>query len=174
MQLSVGDATVIPRSFKNVTALFSCFALQQMSQPGDVLYSWYEGLAPAGVLVVCYWPAKVETAGPWRQLIDISGVKGNEDDGWEMHLLDRVVQAGAEIVTDTLTSHCMTWGSAEEFWQVMTKSGPWHVRRLKFGDAQMDVLKASFFSGFTDTKEPLVHKPFARLLVLKKPLRSSL
>jgi ubiquinone/menaquinone biosynthesis C-methylase UbiE len=172
VELSVGDATVIPRSYDNVTALFSCFALQQMNQPSSVLNSWYESMAAGGILVVCYWPAIVENGGPWRRLIDLSNLKGSQVEGWEKHLLDQVVESGAEILTDTLIPHTMSWTDAEEFWQVMTESGPWHVRRLKFGDAEMESLKAAFLFG--DKKEPLVHRPFARLLVLRKPLRSSL
>ena len=65
----VGDATVVPADLRPLAGVFSCFGLQQMPRPQEVLCAWLAALAPDGVLAVCYWPPpQGQSDAAWRAL----------------------------------------------------------------------------------------------------------
>ncbi len=65
----MGDASAVPPDLAPLAGVFSCFGLQQMPQPEAVLRAWLAGLAPRGVLAVCYWPPPQGQSAPaWRAL----------------------------------------------------------------------------------------------------------
>jgi len=68
----VGDATSVPEELSPIAAVFSCFTLQQMPNPKEVLSSWTESLVPGGILTVCFWPSDAEDSGPWRRMLDLT------------------------------------------------------------------------------------------------------
>lgn len=86
---------------------------------------------------------------------------------------DRVVSLArkeAHIVTDEFRVHEMEWSSKDEFWNAMTRAGPWNAARLKRGDEFVDSLQETVCSVFADN-DNVVHKSRARLLVLRKKER---
>lgn len=111
----VGDATVIPPDLHPISAVFSCFVLQQMPRPEEVLASWTRALAPNGVLCVCYWPHKVESIGPWQRMMEIDPPKGKDYD-WERDLPGLAQKVGADICVDQRIPHTIEWPSAAAFW----------------------------------------------------------
>ena len=65
----VGDATAVPADLRPLAGVFSCFGLQQMPQPPEVLRAWLAALAPDGILALCYWPPPQDQQDPaWRAL----------------------------------------------------------------------------------------------------------
>eukprot|EP00955_Chlamydomonas_euryale_P043690 352673-Chlamydomonas_euryale.AAC.4 len=77
----------------------------------------------------------------------------------------------------------MVWPSVESMWHVMTHGGPWHARRLAFGDAHMDALRSAYGRALRDPRHAhacsgggsggegrVRHTPRARLLVLRRGL----
>lgn len=83
-------------------------------------------------------------------------------------MLDGLPAAGGAVVADAGVTHEMTWPSVDEFWEGMTRAGPWYSRRLQQGDGAMDAARAAFGApggGFEDGGAPVRHAPRARLLV---------
>lgn len=75
----VGDASdlsAVPPG-RLTAAILSVFGLQQMPAPAEVLAAWWRQLAPGGVAAVCYWPGKVEDAGPWQAFAEVSILAAN-------------------------------------------------------------------------------------------------
>ena len=115
VKLFVGDATSVPTRLEPLSAVFSCFVLQQMPRPAEVLAVWTRALKPDGVLCVCCWPKEVESEGPWRRMIEIDPPKSQDED-WEKDIPTLAVAQGAEILSDRLVSHTMEWASVDAFW----------------------------------------------------------
>ncbi|GAX74647.1 hypothetical protein CEUSTIGMA_g2095.t1 [Chlamydomonas eustigma] len=93
------------------------------------------------------------------------------------------------LMEDCLIQHRMTWPSVDTFWKVMTYGGPWHARKLLFGDSYMSELEIMFktelqrhlqfinqdrvhSSGVEslswEDSHVLEHTPCARLLIFQK------
>jgi trans-aconitate methyltransferase len=115
VNLVVGDATSVPARLKPLSAVYSCFVLQQMPRPAEVLAAWTRALTPNGVLCVCYWPKEVESEGPWRRMVEIDPPKSQVED-WERDIPALAVGQGAEVLSDRLVAHPMEWSSVEAFW----------------------------------------------------------
>lgn len=76
---------------------------------------------------------------------------------------------GAVLVADERPSFAMHWACIQEFWQVMTKAGPWHARSLQMGEDHMSALKQDFLAEYTNSDtDSVVHHPRARLIVIQK------
>lgn len=155
-----------------MAAVVSCFVLQQMARPRDVLATWTASLRPGGVLTVLFWPRAVEKEGPWRRLMDLTqaAAGGKPAEDWEAGLLQSAEEAGGVVVCDARISHSMEWESVDAFWEGMTRAGPWHSRRLQYGDEHMEELRAAFLQGYGPDggRQPLQHAPEARLIVLRR------
>jgi hypothetical protein len=55
--------------------------------------------------------------------------------------------------------------------QVMTEGGPWHSRKLQSGEEFMERLRRRFLEMHSPEQQrggQLVHRPFARLVVLRR------
>ena len=159
VKVAIGDATSVPLRLQPVSGILSCFVLQQMPRPAQVVASWTRSLAPNGVLCVCYWPNEVESEGPWRRMMDIDPPKSKEDD-WERDIPALALRDGAEIISDQRISHTIDWDSAEAFWTgslysapcgkrsdlfflpAMTEAGPWNARLLRLGEERMLQLRS--------------------------------
>ncbi|KAG7670491.1 hypothetical protein KSW81_003054 [Nannochloris sp. 'desiccata'] len=148
----------------------SCFALQQLPNPREALAAWTKALAPGGILVACFWPPGMEKEGPWRQLIDTFPPQKKTTEDWGSGVLEDVLRlCSTEVILDTSITHEMSWPSVEDFWERMTRDGPWYSRRVQLGDAYMAEAKKRFMSlGKYDERNseemamPLKHSPVAR------------
>lgn len=93
-------------------------------------------------------------------------------------MLEDTLRLGSiEVILDISITHEMSWPSVEDFWERMTRDGPWYSRRVQFGDAYMEEAKRRFISlGKYDEKNskgmamPLKHRPIARLIVLQRQI----
>lgn len=82
---------------------------------------------------------------------------------------------GCTVILDELISHEMVWPSVADYWEVMTRGGPWYSRRLELGDEKMEETRQQFMTGpYADPNAPLKHSPNARLVVLRRNLMPSL
>eukprot|EP00291_Cryptomonas_curvata_P021430 CAMPEP_0172166158 /NCGR_PEP_ID=MMETSP1050-20130122/8824_1 /TAXON_ID=233186 /ORGANISM="Cryptomonas curvata, Strain CCAP979/52" /LENGTH=256 /DNA_ID=CAMNT_0012836733 /DNA_START=100 /DNA_END=871 /DNA_ORIENTATION=+ len=168
VRLFVGDATSVPAHLKPLSAVFSCFVLQQMPRPAEVLAGWTRALGPDGVLCVCYWPKEVESEGPWRRMVEIDPPKSQDED-WERDIPGLAVAHGAEVLSDRRVSHTIEWSSVEAFWDAMTLAGPWNARLLRLGEERMSQLRDEFLRSYGNTPPaPLRHSPQARILVMRR------
>mmetsp|Transcript_18121 Transcript_18121/g.38992 ORF Transcript_18121/g.38992 Transcript_18121/m.38992 type:complete len:400 (+) Transcript_18121:248-1447(+) len=141
------------------------------------LLSWVRCLAPGGIAIVVLWPSHVEDSGPWRQydraVQRLQQQQQQQQQGtspaaqheqcsstntgngapplteWERSLVEVVMQGveDAVLLSDEMVQHDMQWPDVDTFWEVMTQGGPWHARRLSFGNAYMETLKALFVAG---------------------------
>jgi hypothetical protein len=151
-----------------------------MPCPKEALAAWTKALAPGGVLVACFWPPGMEKDGPWRHLIDAFPPQKRATENWGDTVLENALQLGnTEVILDTTIAHEMTWPSVHDFWERMTRDGPWYSRRVQLGDAYMDEAKKRFLLAgkySTDGAEttPLKHRPVARLIVLRRQITPSL
>ena len=71
----------------------------------------------------------------------------------------------------------MSWPSANDFWEKMTRAGPWYSRRVQLGDAYMEEAKERFMAAgkYSKTDEILLkHRPIARLIVLRRQITPNL
>lgn len=167
----VGDAMRPPPG--PYRAIFSAFGLQQLPDPIEALTTWLEELCPGGVAVVVYWPpGKVEERGPWARWGDLLRQKGNlppprQDGVWDDVIVDTLKAAGAEMLEDRFVTHVISWNDPAQFWNGMTRSGPWQAARLKRSDEFVDGLREEFCSAF-EPSEPLVHSPTARMLAFRR------
>jgi hypothetical protein len=143
-----------------------------MPCPKEALAAWTKALAPEGILVACFWPPGMEKEGPWRHLIDAFPAQKRTKENWDQTLLDNTLQLGnIKVILDTHISHEMSWDNPEEFWERMTRDGPWHSRRLQLGDGYMAEAKERFMLAgkYNERRpEPLIHRPAARLIVLRR------
>jgi hypothetical protein len=94
-------------------------------------------------------------------------------------LEDALHLGSAQVLLDTSITHEMSWPSVEDFWERMTRDGPWYSRRVQLGDAYMEEAKRRFISLGKDDernseKMPLKHRPVARLIVLQRQITSCL
>lgn len=162
-----GAALSAPRP----AAIICCFALNQLPEPPAALERWARSLAPGGVVAVAYWPGAVEDEGPWRRLTDLTlGVRVQDRAmrnviAW----LPAAASAGLTLRRDSTSSHAMTWpGGAAQFWEVLTRQGAWHARRLAKGDEDMERVRSAFLQAYPDPEKPLEHWPKARVIVIQK------
>jgi SAM-dependent methyltransferase len=166
--------------------IFSVFGLQQMPDPVATIKVWIEALQPNnGLLVVCFWPPDVEViedqvvgeedeAKPftrWGEIVD-KRLKDRprrlaKESNWGDQVIQAAKEAGATLVKDTYLSHQIEWENIEQFWNGMTRSGPWHATRLTRGEDFVDSIKEEFCQGFSASK-PIVHTARARMLVLQR------
>ncbi|KAL4519150.1 hypothetical protein Ndes2526B_g00247 [Nannochloris sp. 'desiccata'] len=184
VEFKVGDASTVPTQELSppftppFSAIFSCFALQQLPNPREALAAWTKALAPGGILVACFWPPGMEKEGPWRQLIDTFPPQKKTTEDWGSGVLEDVLRlCSTEVILDTSITHEMSWPSVEDFWERMTRDGPWYSRRVQLGDAYMAEAKKRFMSlGKYDERNseemamPLKHSPVARLIVLRRQI----
>ncbi|KDD72762.1 hypothetical protein H632_c2930p0 [Helicosporidium sp. ATCC 50920] len=169
VKLIASDASTIPASVTGpVAGVFCCFALNQMPRPADVLASWAGALVPGGSAVVVFWPPVVEMQGPWQVLTDLTLGSASQAD-WQTDIPERALCQGTVLQADCLVQHAMHWASAKEFYDVMTRAGAWHARRMQYGDAHMAEVEAKFLTALSHSGSPLVHHPSARLIALSKP-----
>jgi hypothetical protein len=98
-------------------------------------------------------------------------------------LLEDLVHLGdTKIILDKQLIHEMSWPSVDDFWEKMTRSGPWYSRRVQFGDAYMEEAKKRFMAigKYKNDDEnfssavPLKHRPVARLIVLRRQITPAL
>jgi hypothetical protein len=54
VRAQVGDACVMPTHLGSIAGVFTCFGLQQLPNPADVLADWVQGVAEGTHEVVCY------------------------------------------------------------------------------------------------------------------------
>jgi hypothetical protein len=174
--------------------IVSVFGFQQMYDPVASLQVWLDSLTPeTGRLVICFWPSSVEEfeddppsdddpplARPftkWREglqkclpdhLLAASAAHDKNKVAWDDVVVQKAGEMGATVLRDEYVAHDLEWSSADEFWEAMTQSGPWHSMRLKRGDDFVDSLKQEICASFEGTGGPLVHRARARLIILRK------
>lgn len=177
--MRVGDASYVPEDAQPCAAVFSCFTLQQMPRPDETLANWVKAVAPGGIVAVCFWPKNIESpSGPWSRLMKLDFREGQPNKSaqeqnsstmkdWESQLVGMVSGDGGAVVVDRRISHDMNWPSADAFWEIMTRAGPWHARRLQFGDEEMERRKAQFMKD-ESFPAPLHHTPEARMMVIRR------
>ncbi|BDA48867.1 probable demethylmenaquinone methyltransferase at N-terminal half [Coccomyxa sp. Obi] len=177
----VGDACQVPQDLHPVAGIFSCFGLQQMPEPKQVLGNWISALAPGGVLAVCYWPpADGQRDAAWRALTDPSLFKpaATIERGWDADLASAAVAAGADVLEDASPPHAMHFESPSHCFDVMMEAGPLHSRLLHLGAAHMEDLKGRYVSNFPKLApgSAFVIRPNARMMLLRKcaPVRAAL
>ena len=171
--------------------IVSIFGFQQMSDPLSVLQVWFDSLDEEnGALVVCFWPSGIEDfetpsseeASPrpfsrFRQVVqqrlanENNGSKKEDDKkkdvaSWDDQVLQKANELGT-VVQDRYICHDIQWESVDQFWDAMTRSGPWHAMRLKRGDEFVDGLKDDVCAVFGGDG-PVTHQARARLLVLRR------
>ena len=174
----VGDAAELDPALLPAAALLSCFGLQQLAPspgPARALAAWVRGLSPGGVAVVCFWPERAEATGPWavfEAALQADAPRAADAADAAASWAEDVTGTAsrfADMLRNELIAHEMAWPSADEFWEVMTRGGPWAARRLKLGDAHMDGLKARWLAaGGFDARAPLAHSPCARHITLRR------
>jgi SAM-dependent methyltransferase len=173
--------------------IFSMFGLQQMPDPAATIKVWIDALQPNnGILVVCFWPPSVEVTDTedqtqavvvegeketkpftrWAEIVDKRvkdrpGARLAKESNWDDQVLQAAKDAGATVLKDTYLSHPIEWDNVDQFWNGMTRSGPWHAMRLTRGEDFVDSLKEEFCQGFSASK-PIVHTARARILVLQR------
>ncbi len=161
-----------------------------MPQPAKTLGNWIKAVAPGGILAICYWPKVVEPEhGPWTRLMTLNfdsrtgstTTKGHvkqtqsySSSDWESSLLSEIYKEGGMVCEDRLIQHTMVWENVDEFWEIMTRAGPWHARRVQIGEKGMETMKAKYMKFFESLDTSLEHAPKARLLVITKLERSHL
>lgn len=149
-------------------AIVCCFALNQLPDPPAALERWARSLAPGGVVAVAYWPGAVEDGGPWRRLTDLTLGVRVQDRAMRNLLAWLPNVTGLTLCRDSMSAHAMTWpGGAAQFWEVLTRQGAWHARRLAKGDEDMERVHAEFLQAYPEPQKPLEHWPKARILVLE-------
>jgi hypothetical protein len=144
---------------------------------------WLDALSTDnGLLVLCFWPSGIEdfdlpvaTARPFSKFQEAlqkrlpTTQNNNKSDAesisWDHQVLQKAKELG-QVVKDQYISHDIEWESVDQFWNVMTKAGPWHAMRLKRGDEFVDELKDDVCAAFGDG--PIVHRARARLLILRR------
>jgi SAM-dependent methyltransferase len=167
--------------------IVSVFGFQQMYDPVASLQVWLDSLTPeTGRLVICFWPSSVEEfeddppsdddpplARPftkWREglqkclpdhLQAVSAAHDKNKVAWDDVVVQKAGEMGATVVQDEYVAHDLEWSSADEFWEAMTQSGPWHSMRLKQGNDFVDSLKQEVCASFEGTGGPLVHRACA-------------
>ncbi|PRW39171.1 Methyltransferase type 11 [Chlorella sorokiniana] len=168
VEVRVGDASRLD-DLAPLAGVVSVFGLQQMPQPAAVLANWTRALAPGGVLCVCYWPQIVEERGPWQLLTALTASFRPQTD-WEQCIPGHALGEGAQLLQDERISHEMEWRSVSAFWDGMTRAGPWHSRRLAFGDEHMEELRQKFMEQpeYSDPAAPVLHTATARLVCLRR------
>ncbi|KAI7837870.1 hypothetical protein COHA_008357 [Chlorella ohadii] len=168
VEVRVGDASRLDK-LAPLAGVVSVFGLQQMPQPAAVLANWTQALAPGGVLCVCFWPQVVEERGPWQLLTALTASFRPQTE-WEQGIPGDALREGAQLLQDERISHDMEWPSVSSFWDGMTRAGPWHSRRLAFGDEHMEELRQKFMQQpeYSNSDAPVQHTATARLVCLRR------
>ncbi|KAK9917767.1 hypothetical protein WJX75_007976 [Coccomyxa subellipsoidea] len=172
-KVRVGDACQVPQDLQPLAGIFSCFGLQQMPEPKQVLGSWISALAPGGFLALCYWPpADGQRDAAWRALTDPSLFKpaATIERGWDADLAAAAIAAGADVLQDISPAHPMAFDSPSHCFEVMMEAGPLHSRLLHLGAPHMADLKMRYISNFPKLLpgSAFVIRPNARMLLLRK------
>ncbi|KAL4427344.1 hypothetical protein ABPG77_003253 [Micractinium sp. CCAP 211/92] len=172
VEVRAGDASRLDE-LGPLAGVLSVFGLQQMPAPAQVLANWAAALQPGGACCVCFWPQQVEAAGPWQRLFELTAAFSRQQQpDWEAGIPGQALAAvpGMRLARDERVAHAMEWPSVAAFWQAMTRAGPWHSRLLHFGEEHMEELRVQFMSAYPDQAAPLVHRPEARLVCLRRGL----
>jgi ubiquinone/menaquinone biosynthesis C-methylase UbiE len=171
----VGDAAHPPPG--PYSAVLSVFGLQQLADPVSALEAWVRPILPGGIAVIVYWPRNVEVNkdGPFARFSTLvkeklniqTNTTANDTVDWEDELVAAAQRAGAQVLHDETIASEIQWEDPDQFWNAMTRSGPWHRIRLTRGDEFVDGLKREYCSIYP-TDRPVLHSPSARLLVFRK------
>lgn len=152
---------------RQAAGLLSCFGLQQMPDPERAIESWFEALAPGGVLSVVYWPAKPEPTGPFAVLRELIAERiPVPDASWEGRIAQALVSVGAKIVRDESLCYPMQHASAEEVWQAFAGSGPMRTLAARHGTLTVDEMGRAFRDRFSSGA--IEHHPAARWIVARR------
>lgn len=120
----------------------------------------------AGLSVV-FWPAIVETAGPfaWFRAAVLRRLP-QPGSAWEDDLADAIRQAGGRLHDDSELGHPMQHESRECFFDAVINSGPGRVLLARHGAAWVDSLRQDVLSAAP--RGPLVHTPTARHRLVRR------
>ncbi|EIE18140.1 hypothetical protein COCSUDRAFT_60514 [Coccomyxa subellipsoidea C-169] len=124
VSVRVGDACHVPQDLQPLAGIFSCFGLQQMPEPQQVLGNWISALAPGGILALCYWPPPDgQRDAAWRALTDPSLFKPSASiqRGWDADLAAAAMAAGADVLGDISPAHPMQFDSPSHCFDVRTR-----------------------------------------------------
>jgi len=161
------DASQAQRWPRPISAVVSCFGLQQLPAPEQGLAQWMHCLEPEGLLSVILWPKIVESDGPFAWLHDSIAALGLRREAvWEGALVAAVVSGGGELLLDDLVSFEMRHDSAQAFWSAVTDSGPLRALARAAGDEFMASLRRELLSRAQSGE--LVHMPQARHLIARR------
>lgn len=164
----VGDASRLePFGVESAAAIVSCFGLQQMPAPAEVIEAWAGRLTPGGVLSVVFWPGDSEPHGPFglcRRLVAQRVEMPNAE--WEAELADAARRGGGTVVRDDRVEHSMRHASAEAMWNALVSSGPWRALELRHGEALLRDIRDAFLEQVDEG--PVVQRPSARHLVVRR------
>jgi ubiquinone/menaquinone biosynthesis C-methylase UbiE len=148
-------------------AVLSCFGLQLSEHPDQTLADWTQCLAPAGRLVVVFWPPHVESEGPFALLRSLLEAElGPRDATWQERLVESVQTRGAEIIDDRPITHEMTHPSAATFFDAFAHSGPGRAIAMQHGFDLMERLRTVFVQRAPEGS--FVHEPTARLIAAQR------
>lgn len=165
----VGDAAELAPSWTGACAgLVSVFGLQQLPDPAAALTAWAGALRPGGRLSVVYWPAEVETDGPFA-LVDevLSEHRPRRPDPAPDRLAEVLAATGAVVEHAGFRSFPMRHESAAAFWAAWTTGGPLRALANARGPEFVDALGAEFIR--RAPAGPWSHEPRARWLVARQP-----
>mmetsp|Transcript_12298 Transcript_12298/g.26070 ORF Transcript_12298/g.26070 Transcript_12298/m.26070 type:complete len:321 (-) Transcript_12298:216-1178(-) len=172
--IRVGDAGSPPPGPYSV--IFSAFGLQQLPKPINAIKEWIKVLQPSGIGVVMYWspsapPIPGEEDGPFERWSEILNKKlGKEDEDnppWDGDIAGAAEEAGSDILEDTYIVHSMEFANPGQFFDIMSRAGPWHAMRLRRGDEFVNDLGKEFQAMYP-VGEPLSNRFTARMLVLRR------
>lgn len=169
VQFFVGDASAVSLSYKNVDALLSCFGLQQMPAPADVIVDWYKCLTLGGVLSVLWWPPSVGDDSVFDQARRVSTeFFGAQDASWDSAIAPQLLKAGAQLLSDKRLDFEMGHESAQNCLDAFLSSGPWRALSNKVGEEKIAEWRRRVLAELPEG--PLRHRPYARLIIARKPL----
>lgn len=154
---------------RQAAGVLSCFGLQQLPNPVRSIESWFETLAPGGVLSVVYWPRESEATGPFAVLRELVAQRvAMPDPNWEGRLASRLSAAGAEILMDERLRHSIYHSNAKAVWRAFANSANLRALARKQGAGFINELGRAFCRRFPPG--PIEHQPFAYLLVARRRL----
>lgn len=149
------------------TAILSCFVLQLLPDPEPALATWVRALEPGGGLSIVYWPAEIETDGPFAAIRQVLETRlPPRDHSWEQQVEAAVERAGGRILQHRRVTHSMHHPSPERLWTAMTQAGPLRPLLLTRGEAFMAEARRSFLAAVPGGA--LTHEPAARLLLVRR------
>eukprot|EP00884_Botryococcus_braunii_P022392 jgi/Botrbrau1/8837/Bobra.0335s0024.1 len=184
VQAAVGDACVVPTDLGPIAAIFSCFGLQQLPHPPEVLAQWVQGLEDGGIVAVVYWPSPQLQEDPlFTGITDPQALRAlsrgdplpQDTPAWDSDIPGKAVQAGGVLLKDELPRFPMPFRSLQSYFDIMVESGPLNSRLMHMGTEHIQELKAKFLDACPGPIDvPVELRPSARLLLLRKGPSSSL